>query len=306
MVGNRLTTSHVSFPLFNQPCARPPATIFKERLFSSRDQTGNASLSKPAWNLKYQLLLRLPGFPQRVFLCAVTRTMNGRVTSPGVHQSHPANFRCSLTESLEQLATASQKIADLAGKALGLNDGEGGDAARRNEAETPNVEAARQTLLRIFDAGGIDGYDNSESMEKARIAHFNAALEMYIVVAEDPLSAENGPLTQPGEGDLASRIGRALFRELMEYYRATQRVNDRVTFTTEQRTALESAFLLKPKLNIAEKRALAKTCNLNARQVEVWVRARLFTGLINLPVFQSPYPEETRRKEVSTASSGKE
>lgn len=232
--------------------------------------------------------------------------MNGKATSPGVHQSHPVNLRCSLAESLEQLAAASQKIADLAGKALGLDDGDRGDVVMRNEAETPDIEAARQTLLRIFDASGIDGYDSSELMEKARVAHFNAALEMYMVMAEDPLSAESNPLTQTGEADLASRIGQTLFRELLEYYRATQRGNDRVTFTTEQRTALESAFLLKPKLNIAEKRALAKTCNLNPRQVEVWVRARLFTRLIDLPVFKSPYPEETRRKEVSTASSGKE
>jgi uncharacterized membrane protein len=248
-----------------------------------------------------------PDFLQRRFLCAATCIMNAKATSPGVHQSPPANFRCSLAESLEQLAEASQKIADLAGKALGLDERNGCDMVIRNKDETRDVEAARQTLLRIFDASGIDGYDSSESMEKARVAHFNAALEMYLVMAEDPLSAEsNSPLTQTGEADLASRIGQALFKELLEYYRATQRGNDRVTFTTEQRTALESAFLLKPKLNIAEKQALAKTCNLNPRQVEVWVRARLFTRLINLPVFKSPYPEETRRKEVSTTSSGKE
>lgn len=233
----------------------------------------------------------------------VIRTMNGKAISQGEHQSHSDNFRCSLVESLEQLAAASQSLADLAAKALSLDDGAGGgDVVMQNVAETPDIETPRHTLMHIFDAATIEGYDGSESMERARLAHFNAALEMYIVMSEDTLPLERSPSADIGEGDLASQIGRALLKELLEYYRTTQRGNDRVTFTTEQRTALESAFLLKPKLNTAEKRALAKTCNLNPRQVEVWVRARLFTKLINLPVFKSPHPEKARRKTDSTTS----
>ena len=216
------------------------------------------------------------------------------------HQSYSNNVRCSLAESLEQLAAASQRLADLAAKAIGLEENVGNDL-ERDGGHLPGLEEARNTLMKIFDVGGIEGYDGSESMENARMAHFNAALEMYIVMAEATNPAECIPAIN-NEENLASRIGHALFRELLEYYRETQRGNERVTFTTEQRTALESAFLLKSKLNTAEKRALAKTCNLNPRQVEVWVRARLFTELICLPVFEPPYPKKTRRKTDGNAS----
>lgn len=124
-------------------------------------------------------------------------------------------------------------------------------------------------------------------------------------MAENSMPLEGCVSSYIGEEELASQIGLAPFREL-EYYRATQRGNDRMTFSSEQRTALESVFLVKPKLNTTEKRALAKTYNLNPRQFEVWVRARLFTRLINLPVFKSPHPKETRRKtDSTTAACGK-
>jgi hypothetical protein len=93
------------------------------------------------------------------------------------------------------------------------------------------------------------------------------------VVADDQSLFSSGLNSQSAveHEQFASRIGQALLKELLEFYSSTLHGNDRVTFTTEQRTALESAFLLKQKLNMAEKRALARTCNLNSRQVEVWV-----------------------------------
>jgi len=196
--------------------------------------------------------------------------MTDRATSPTANQSRPNSARYTLTESLEQLAAASQKLADLAAKVINIDIH---DVAETGGPDgTANVGRAREILLRVFDAGNIEGYDGSESMEKAREAHFHAALDMYKVMAVDSV-----PVADSGHVDdgLALRIGESLLRELKDYYRATLHGNDRVTFTTEQRTALESAFLLKPKLNTAEKRALAKTCNLNPRQVEVWVRARV-------------------------------
>jgi hypothetical protein len=228
--------------------------------------------------------------------------MEGEAPSPGRHQSHSNNFRCSLAEPLEQLAAASQRLADLAAKAIGLEN-VGNDVVMQDGSHLPGLEEARHTLMKIFDVGGIEGYNGSEPMERARMAHLNAALEMYIVMAEETNPPGSIP-TINTEEDLASRIGHALFRELLEYYREMQRGNERVTFTTEQRTALESAFLLKPKLNTAEKRALAKTCNLNPRQVEVWVRARLFIELICLPVFEPSYPKKTRRKTHGNAPCG--
>src|SRR5438046_1161635 len=170
------------------------------------------------------------------------------------HQSHSNNSRRSLAESLEQLAAASQRLADLAAKAIGLEENVENGVVMPDGSHLLGLEEARHTLMRIFDIGSIEGYDGSESMEKARMAHFNAALEMYIVMAEETSPTESIPGMNIEE-DLASRIGHALFRELSEYYRETRRGNERVTFTTEQRTALESAFLLKPKLNTAEKRA---------------------------------------------------
>jgi len=177
------------------------------------------------------------------------------------------SVRCSLTESLEQLAAASQKLADIAAEALGPDDAE---PVRDLTEFATDIEAGRRTLTEKFDPRNIEGYDGSDAMEKARSAHLEAALEMYTVMVE----------ASHQDSDLASKIGDSLFKELKEYYRTTQHANERVIFTTEQRNALESAFLLKPKLNTAEKKALAKTCNLNPRQVEVWVCALLlwFTG----------------------------
>jgi hypothetical protein len=199
--------------------------------------------------------------------------MTDRATSPTANQSRSNSARCTLTESLEQLAAASQKLADLAAKVINIDNH---DVARvdDNTDGIANVERARETLLRVFDVGNIEGYDGSESMEKAREAHFHAALDMFKVMAVDSAPVADSSLSLVDDA-LALRIGEALLKELKDYYRTTLHGNDRVTFTTEQRTALESAFLLKPKLNTAEKRALAKTCNLNPRQVEVWVRARV-------------------------------
>lgn len=180
------------------------------------------------------------------------------IASPSaIHRPPSEAFSGSISESLERLAEASQRLADLTAKAIGL------DPAAENAGNAPDVEVARETLARIFDPASIEGYDGSELMEKARVAHLSAALEMYIVMAGEPDADVN----------LAIRIGQALLKELDDYYHAALHAKGRVTFSTEQRTALESAFLLKPKLNTAEKRALAKTCNLNPRQVEVWVRA---------------------------------
>jgi Homeodomain len=182
-------------------------------------------------------------------------------------QSHHNN-RSTISESLEQLAAASQRLADLAANAAGL------DASIPMRDGNAPLENARRILLSIFEADSIDGYDGSEAMEKARVAHFNAALEMYAVMAENESQtspSESSSRSTAESDDLASRIGQALLKELLDFYNSTLHGNDRVTFTTEQRTALESAFLLKQKLNTAEKRALARTCNLNPRQVEVWV-----------------------------------
>lgn len=191
-------------------------------------------------------------------------------TSPAANQSRQNSAQYTLTESLEQLAAASQKLADLAAKVINIDNNNVAEVSD----EAVNVEQARQIMLKVFDAAKIEGYDGSESMEKAREAHFQAALDMYKVMAVEPAAASDSS-GSPVDDGLALRIGEALLKELKDYYRVTVHGNDRVTFTTEQRTALESAFLLKPKLNTAEKRALAKTCNLNPRQVEVWVRALL-------------------------------
>jgi len=220
-------------------------------------------------------------------------------TSPTADQSRQNNARYTLTESLEQLAAASQKLADLAAKVIGLDAN--GVVNIDDMDQTTNLNQARFILSQVFDARNIEDYDGSESMEKAREAYLQAALDMYEVMAVDSRAATDSPSSRVDEG-LALRIGESLFKELKDYYRAKLRGNERVTFTTEQRTALESAFLLKPKLNIAEKRALAKTCNLNPRQVEVWVRARLVT-VANAPlVFKSTDPKKARRKTARTAS----
>ena len=217
--------------------------------------------------------------------------MTGRATSSTANQSRPNSARYTLTESLEQLAAASRNLADLAAKVLNLDND---NVAKVDGTDEPaNVEQARLVLASVFDTGNIQGYDGSESMEKAREAYFQAALDMYKVMAVDSADVTDSVV----DDGLALRIGEALLRELKDYYRATLPGNDRVTFTTEQRTALESAFLLKPKLNIAEKRALAKTCNLNPRQVEVWVRALIVTAANVLFSFRIGGPVKSERKD---------
>lgn len=174
-------------------------------------------------------------------------------------------FRSSISDSLEQLASASQRLADLAASVVGIVT-----PVNPPPKDAPIDEVVQQAVGEIFRAEKIEGYNGSETMEEARVAHLNAALEMYRVMAEDIEPSENIELRH----NLAVRIGVALSKELLQFYRVTQSANKRTIFTTEQRTALESAFLLKPKLNTAEKRALATACNLNPRQVEVWVRAQ--------------------------------
>jgi hypothetical protein len=181
-------------------------------------------------------------------------------------QLPPAETRFSLAESLEQLAVASENLANLLKAALG----EESDAQKPKPRNATDLEEAKQTLAGIFDGRAIEGFDGSEEMERARLAHLNAAIEMYKILSESDESTF--PLENIHNSyDLASAIGQSLLKELTEFYQNAKRGNDRTVFTTEQRTALESAFLLKPKLNTAEKRALAKACNLNPRQVEVWV-----------------------------------
>lgn len=103
---------------------------------------------------------------------------SAQALSPVECQSHSDNFRCSLAESLEQLAAASQRIADLAAKAL-LDDAARGDVVVQNGVAVPHIEGARPTLMHVFDPTAIEGSNGSELMEKARVAHFEAALEMY-------------------------------------------------------------------------------------------------------------------------------
>ena len=192
--------------------------------------------------------------------------MSGPMPSPHIdaYRMQQRDSRSTISESLEQLATASQRLADLAARAAGLCP------PNEDNQNTVDVEVARGTLDGIFDKDTIEGYDGTEAMERARVAHYNAALEMYSVMAE---GQQGGSVSVVENNELVARIGQTLKRELIELYQTMSHVNERVTFTTEQRTALESAFLVKPKLNTAEKRALAKSCNLNPRQVEVWVCA---------------------------------
>ena len=81
--------------------------------------------------------------------------MTDRATSPTANQSRSNSARYTLTESLEQLAAASQKLADLAAKVINIDnhDVAGVDG---NTDGTANVERARETLLRVFDAGNIE------------------------------------------------------------------------------------------------------------------------------------------------------
>ena len=185
------------------------------------------------------------------------------------YRMQQSDSRSTISESLEQLAAVSQRLADLAGKAAGLCP------PHEDVQRTVDVEAARGVLDLLFAKDAIDGYDGTDDMEKARVAHYNAALEMYTVMAEGQIGSDGSDVAVVQNEDLITRIGHTLKRELIEFYHTMSHANERVTFTTEQRTALESAFLVKPKLNTAEKRALARTCNLNPRQVEVWVRAQI-------------------------------
>lgn len=188
--------------------------------------------------------------------------------SSDAKQMQSSDTRFSLSESLEQLAAASESLANLLLAATG-----GASNIASTERETrpsPRMEEAKGILTKLFDKESIDGYYASEEMERARVAHLDAALEIYEIMADGDSSVVPGEFENYEE--LASAIGNALLKELTELYQFKTRGSDRTTFTTEQRTALESAFLVKPKLNTAEKRALAKSCNLNPRQVEVWVR----------------------------------
>ena len=180
------------------------------------------------------------------------------------YRMQQSDSRSTISESLEQLAAASQRLADLAAKAAGLTP------PNEDNQNKVDVEVARGVLDVIFDKGTLEGYDGTDAMEKARVAHYNAALEMYSVMVE---GQEGGGASVVENQELVTRIGQTLKQELIEFYNSMSHAHERITFTTEQRTALESAFLVKPKLNTAEKRALAKTCNLNPRQVEVWVCA---------------------------------
>ena len=63
----------------------------------------------------------------------------------------------------------------------------------------------------------------------------------YMVIAEDSISLENRMASNFEDNDLASQIVHSLFKELLEYYyHAMQHGNERLTFSTDQRTALES------------------------------------------------------------------
>ena len=188
--------------------------------------------------------------------------------SSDAKQLQSSDTRFSLSESLEQLAAASESLANLLLAATG-----GASNIASTERETrpsPKMEEAKEILTKLFNKESIDGYHASEEMERARVAHLDAAVEIYEIMADGDTSVIPGEFETHEE--LASAIGNALLKELTELYQFKTRGSDRTTFTTEQRTALESAFLVKPKLNTAEKRALAKSCNLNPRQVEVWVR----------------------------------
>jgi Homeodomain len=179
----------------------------------------------------------------------------------------------SFSESLGQISVASERLLGVL-NAAGLEE-DGSTAASVSDHSNRmrgDLEAAKDVIRHIFEKELIKYYDGSDSMERARLAHLNAAIEMYTIVASS---------THPFDGNhdgsnlenLASRIAHSLRKELVDIYQLTVNGSDRTTFTTAQRTALESAFLVKPNLNTAEKRALGKTCNLNPRQVEVWVRA---------------------------------
>jgi Homeodomain len=211
------------------------------------------------------------------------------------YRAQQGDSRSTISESLEQLAAVSQRLADLAAKAAGLCP------SNQDSQSTVDVEVARGTLDSIFAKETLEGYDGTETMEKARVAHFNAALEMCMVMAEG-----QGEISDHG-GELVTRIGQTLRKELIDFYHTMAHANERVTFTTEQRTALESAFLVKTKLNTAEKRALARTCNLNPRQVEVWVRAQILiynSGPLPVLVFQQKDAQETGGEKTSSTSGG--
>jgi hypothetical protein len=226
--------------------------------------------------------------------------MTGAPDPSELHQSQPSNSRCSLVESLDQLIGTSQRLAEFAAKATGIATDDG--ASPWSSTNEPPSELVRKKFDTLFHPDACEGYDGSETMENARVEHMQAALQMYAVMSD-----QHGParLLAAEEEDLASRIGHAIRGELIEYYRVLAHGNDRTTFTTEQRTALESAFLLKSKLNAAEKRALARTCNLSPRQVEVWVRAFCYEAKSRL-VFKQTHSKKARRTSFGRLSRGKE
>ena len=207
----------------------------------------------------------MPRHIKRNFLVGKRAVMNIVPDSSKPSQPQSTDRGFSLSESLEQLARASQKLADLLTDAAGDNN----TSSEARTSPSRHLDIAKETLNKIFDKQCIDGYDGSEEMEGVRVAHLNAAIEMFEIITEKNSSAV--PLEFDNCQDVASAIGHALLRELTDLYQFTKPGADRTMFTTEQRTALESAFLLKPRLNTAEKRALATACNLNPRQVEVWV-----------------------------------
>jgi Homeodomain len=191
-------------------------------------------------------------------------------SSTDLSQSRVSSTRRSLVESLDQLAGACERLAGFAAEAIGTANEDG--ATPSCTTVPPNSEVVQAKFEALFHPDACEGFDGSETMEIARVIHMNTALQMHTVMSKEalPLLASDTPTASD---DLEPRIGLALRKELIEYYRVLSHGNERATFTAEQRTALESAFLLKAKLNTAEKRALARTCNLSARQVEVWVRA---------------------------------
>ena len=126
---------------------------FAGSLISPRDSQPPANLGKLASFKRTRPFLPTPishveGTLQRV-------SMTDRATSPTANQSRSNSARYTLTESLEQLAAASQKLADLAAKVINIDnhDVAGVDG---NTDGTANVERARETLLRVFDAGNIE------------------------------------------------------------------------------------------------------------------------------------------------------
>src|SRR5215475_3660330 len=91
------------------------------------------------------------------------------------------SFQSSISESLAQLAAACQHLADLAAEAAAitiLTNPEVKDDQRVDEQ-------IQQDIAEIFRPDLIPGYNRTKSMEEARVAYLNAAVEMYKVMADD-------------------------------------------------------------------------------------------------------------------------